>query len=476
MTSFKRQFISGVFYTSVSKYVGIFVQIIITMILARLLNPSDFGIIAIASVFISFVNLLTDFGFGPAIIQSDTLEKKDLLSLFSSTLLIGIIAALVLFALATPIGNYYSNDQVRNVVRILSINIVFTAINIVPNALMLKAKRFKFMAIRSLSMQIIGGIVGVGLAFYGLGLYALVFQSIIYALGIFIFNYIQYPLKFFNHIYKASIQKVIGFSVFQFLSSIINYITKSLDKPLIGRYLNLDSLGYYEKSYRLMQMPVDNLSYVFTPVMQPIFRDFKNDLNQMFQKYSKLLTALSLVGFPVSIALYFMGYDLIHIFYGGKWDLAVVPFQYLSLSVGFMVLMSSSGPIYQASNNVRFQLIVNVTELVISLTCLFLSLQTRNVNIVAAAVSIGIVIRFFAVFAIMSRGVFHISPLRVLKVIFPGIISSLVVGLVFYIISLFVTNIYPIIRLAIYAILLAAIVGITLYNNKSINLRGLFKK
>lgn len=476
MTSFKRQFISGVFYTSISKYVGIFVQIIITMILARLLNPSDFGIIAIASVFISFVNLLTDFGFGPAIIQTDELEKKDLASLFSLTLLIGIAAAIILFALATPIGYYYNDPQVETVIRILSINIIFTAVNIVPNALMLKAKRFKFMAIRTLSMQVLGGIVGVGLAFCGLGLYALVFQSIISALGVFIFNFAQYPFKIFNHIYRASVKKVIGFSVFQFLSSIINYITKSLDKPLIGRYLSMDALGYYEKSYRLMQMPVENLTYVFTPVMQPIFRDFKNDLKEMYRKYSKLLTVLSLVGFPLSVGLYFMGYDLIHIFYGGKWDAAVTPFQYLSLSVGFMMLMSSSGPIYQASGNVRFQLMVNVAEFSITIVCLLLSLQTRNVSIVAAAISIGIAIRFFAVFAILSRGVFHFSPLNIVQSIFPGIISALVTACVLAILANATINVPSLLRLIINGLVLFSAIGGTLLFNKSLNIKDVIKK
>lgn len=476
MASFKRQFISGVFYTSISKYVGIFVQIIITMILARLLDPSDFGVIAIASVFISFINLLTDFGFGPAIIQSDDLDKKDLSSLFSLTFLIGIVAAIILFLSATPIGDYYNDKQVANVTRTLSVNIIFTALNIVPNALLLKAKRFKFIAIRTLSMQILGGMVGVVFALYGLGLYALVLQSIVYSLGIFLFNYIQNPFRFVNRIYKASIKKVIGFSVFQFMSSIINYITKNIDKPLVGRYLSLSSLGYYEKSYRLMQMPVDNLTYVFTPVMQPIFKDLKHDLKQMLQKYSKLLAALSLVGFPISVALYFMGYDLIHIFYGGKWDAAVIPFQYLSLSVGFMILMSSSGPIYQASNNVRFQLVVNITELVISLVCLFIGLQTRSVNLVAAAISIGIVIRFFSVFSILSIGVFSVSPVKLLRPILPGTLLSFAVGAVFYLLSNIMGEMNSPLRLCIYAVLLLLIIGITLYFNKTLNLKSIIKK
>lgn len=425
MSSYKKEFISGVFYTSVAKYTGIFIQIAISMVLARLLEPSDFGIIAIASVFVSFINLLTDFGFGPAIIQKDNLEENDLRSIFSLTFIIGIIGSILLTGLAFPIGQCYNSNEVKIVLMTLSVNTIFVALNIVPNALLLKAKKFKLIAIRTLLMQVLGGAVGIILAFMDFGLYSLVAQSIVSAAGIFVFNYNQYPIPLMNKIYRSSLNKVLSFSILQFISSLINYTTKAIDKPLVGKYLNMDSLGYYEKSYRLMQLPVNNLSYVFTPVMQPLFKDFKHDMSQMFSKYGKLLKVLSLIGFPLSATLYYSSYELIHIFYGGKWDMAVEPFKYLSLGVGFMILLSSSGPIYQASNKMKTMLVVNITELIISITCLFFSLQTGNVVTVAKVISLGILLRFVSVFFILSLWVFDISPILVLKRIVPGILLAL---------------------------------------------------
>ena len=191
MGSYRKEFISGVLYTSIAKYVGIFVQIAISMVLARLLEPSDFGILAIATVFISFINLITDLGFGAAIIQSETLEWKDLESIFTLTLYVGLIAAVIIFILAFPIGAYYNDTSVKDVVRCLSLNVIFASLNIVPNALLLKAKRFKLIAIRTLSIQTISGCIGVVSAFIGLGLYSLVIQSTLFSAGIFIFNYHQ---------------------------------------------------------------------------------------------------------------------------------------------------------------------------------------------------------------------------------------------------------------------------------------------
>lgn len=475
MSSYKREFISGVLYTSIAKYVGIFVQIAITMVLARLLNPADFGILAIATVFLNFLNLITDFGFGAAIIQSETLEKKDLESIFSLTLYIGVFAAFILFLLAYPIGNYYNDGSVASVVRLLSINVVFASLNIVPNALLLKAKKFKLVAVRTLGLQIICGCIGISLAYIGLGLYALVIQSILSTAGIFVFNYNQNKIRFFNKVYVASIKKIINFSAFQFAGSVMNFITKSIDKPLVGKYLSLASLGYYEKSYRLMQMPVDNLSYVFTPVMQPMFREFQHDLRIMFQKYKKILKTLAIVGFPLSALLYFSAYDLIHLFYGGKWDLAVTPFQYLSLSVGFMVLMSSSGPIYQASNKVKFMLVVNIAEFIVSISCLLLSLHTGNVNYVAFCISIGVVVRFVFVFCLLSIGVFSISPFKIVQSILPGILLGSLLAFIYYIEELLHLDLNIILHLLLNSCIWALLTGSYLLFDKDILIKNLLK-
>lgn len=476
MSTYKKEFLSGVLYTSFAKYVGIFVQIIISMILARLLNPEDFGILAIATVFINFLNLITDFGFGAAIIQSDKLDKRDIESIFTLTFYIGLAAALLLFVLAKPIGEYYDKPIVVTVVQILSVNIIFAALNIVPNALLLKAKKFKLVAIRTLGLQLVSGSVGVFLAFVGLGLYALVIQSILYAIGIFSFNYYHNRIRFFNHVYRNSINKIINFSVFQFAGSIMNFITKSIDKPLVGKFLSLSSLGYYEKSYRLMQMPVDNLSYIFTPVMQPMFREFQHDLPAMFQKYRKILKTLSVVGFPLSVLLYFSAFDLINLFYGGKWNLAVEPFQYLSISVGFMILMSSSGPIYQASNNIRFMLVVNITEFIVSVSCLLFSLRTGNVNYVAMCVSAGVIIRFIFVFSLLSKGVFSISPFKILQTIFPGFLLGSILIILYLGEMQMNLGLGKISHLILNGSIWGLMTGIYLYFDKDIQLKTLIKR
>lgn len=459
MGNFKKEFLGGVAYTAIAKYTGIFIQIGISAVMARLLDPTDFGIIAIASIFIGIVNLLTDFGLGPAIIQSDKLDESDLQSLFSFTTIVGIIGATVVFLCSNLAANYYGNEGLVNIFRLLSLNVVFAAVNIVPNALLLKVKQFKLIAIRTLMMQIASGIIGVVLAYIGFGLYALAVQSLLSALGIFVFNYIQNPIRPFARITKRSLDKVIHFSIFQFLAQIFNYFTKDLDKLLLGKYTNLTELGYYEKSYRLMQLPVGNLAYVFTPVMQPVFREYQYDLKMMFEKYGIVLKALSIIAFPLSAFLWFEGGDLIRFVYGDKWDMAVPAFQYLSVGICFNILLSSSGPMFLASNNVKMSFYNCIMEFVISISCLSIGLWMGGINNVAIMVSIGLMLRFIYIFSMLTLKAFKQPLYLFLKHICLGVIIGVISILLFYIIDSRFKMDFSFIRLCVNTIIFFLLVG-----------------
>lgn len=449
MSSFKKDFLNGVLYTSVSKYIGIVISLLITAVLARLLEPTDFGLIAVATIMINFVNLLTDFGLGPAIIQKDDLEQKDLQSLFSFTIFAGFIAAFVIFCLCHPIALYYDNEKLVNVFRLLSLNIILVTINIVPNALLLRTKQFKLIAIRTLLMQVVSGVVGIVMAFAGYGIYALIVQALLSSLGIFVFNYVQNPLPLTIHLQKSSLKKVLNFSAFQFFAQIFNYFTKDIDKLLIGKYTNLSQLGYYQKSYQLMQLPVGNLSYVFTPVMQPVFREYQHDLKTMFTKYGAILRCLSLVAFPLSAYLFFESYDLISIVYGERWEPAAAAFRSLALGIGFNVLLSSSGPMFLVSNNVRMSFVNCIVEFIISITSILIGLCIGGINSVAIMVSVGVFFRFIYIFTVLMKKAFCLPISMFLSYIYLGMLCGIGVFLLYYLLDGFYESKFSLIRLIV---------------------------
>ena len=140
----KSQLFSGVFYTALAKYSGVVISLVVAGILARLLSPDDFGIVAVATVIIAFFNLLTDMGVSPAIVQHKSLTKDDLSDIFSFTVWTGIGISILFFASSWIIADYYQSDTLRILCQLLSVNLFFASATIVPGAMFYRNKEFKF--------------------------------------------------------------------------------------------------------------------------------------------------------------------------------------------------------------------------------------------------------------------------------------------------------------------------------------------
>ena len=316
--------------------------------LSRLLTPEDFGIVAIATVVIAFFNILGDIGIGPAIIQNKNLTEEDINQIYSLTIYVGIILSIIFIILAYPIAKFYSDSNLIGICQWLSFTIFFTCINIVPLNLRYKHKDFKQIAYVTLSVQIISGVISILYAYKGGGVYALVLSSILSSFMLaLIYNYLA-SLRFRFILRRESLQKIMSFSIFQFLFNIIAYFSRNIDKLLIGKYIGLTQLGYYEKSYRLMMLPLQNITFVITPVMLPIFSDYQSDVKILGQNYIKLIRLLSYISFPLSIILFFCSRELVLLIFGSQWIPSIQPFKILSFTVALQILTSSTGSIYQA--------------------------------------------------------------------------------------------------------------------------------
>ena len=230
---------------------------------------------------------------------------------------------------------------------------IFASANIVPNALLFKNKEFKFIAYRSLTIQFIGGSIAISAAIAGAGLYALVINPIFSSILLFIISYRKNPQKLQYTFGLDSVQKIFSFSAYQFLFNVINYFSRNLDKLLIGKYMNMNALGYYEKSYRLMMLPLQNITHVISPVMHPIFSGFQDDLHKLADSYEKVIHILAFIGLPLSALLWFSAREITLILFGDQWMPSVPVFQILSISVGIQIILSTSGSIFQAPTTLK---------------------------------------------------------------------------------------------------------------------------
>lgn len=370
----KQQLFSGVFYTALAKYSGIVISLVVAGVLARLLTPDDFGVVAIATVIIAFFNIFTDMGISPAIVQHKTLSGQDLSDIFSFTLWMGIGLSVLFFAASWPIAAYYKSPILRTLCQLLCVNLFFASANIVPNALFYKNKEFKFIAIRSFGIQVASGAAAVTAALSGAGLYALIISPILSSILIFGISFKRYPQRPSMTLGWGALRKIFSYSAYQFLFNVINYFSRNLDKLLIGKYMGMSQLGYYEKSYRLMMLPLQNITQVITPVMHPIFSDYQNDLQRLGSAYERILRLLAFIGLPLSVLLFFTAEEVTLIIFGDQWLPSVPVFRILTLSVGVQIILSSSGSIFQAAGDTRSLFICGVFSSILNVTGMLLGI------------------------------------------------------------------------------------------------------
>lgn len=421
----KQQLFSGVFYTALAKYSGVIVSLVVAGILARLLTPDDFGVVAVASVIIAFFNLFTDMGVGSSIVQNKSLTEEELSDIFSFTLWIGIGISLLFFAASWFIADYYGSEILRTLCQLLSVNLFFASATIVPGALFYKNKEFKFIAIRSFIIQIAGGAGAVIAALSGAGLYALIINPILSSILIFIISYGRYPQRLRFTLGLSVLRKIFSYSAYQFLFNTINYFSRNLDKLLIGKYMNMSDLGYYEKSYRLMMLPLQNITQVITPVMHPIFSDYQNDKERLASSYERIVRFLAFIGLPLSVLLFFTAEEVTLIIFGDQWLPSIPVFQILALSVGVQIILSSSGSIYQAAGDTRSLFVCGVFSATLNVAGILLGIfYFGTLTAVATCIVVTFTINFVQCYWQMYRVTFR----RNIKSFVNQLLSPLVVS------------------------------------------------
>ena len=351
--SLKKELVSGTIYMAVAKYSGLAMTILITAILSRLLTPENFGGGALAGVILALFILLADIGIGPAVIQNKTLTTEDMNSINTFNSYQGLVLGVAFFFSAPYIAEYYGNPQVTLVCQVMSVNILMGCVNAVPNNILYRQQRFKLITIISLCTQFVGGVISIAMAFHGCGPISLVLPSAIISIPtMFVLRYIT-KVHFVWRIDWAPLKRIFSFSVFQFLANVVGYFSRNMDSMLVGKYMGMKQLGYYNKSYNLQLMPLQYISGVLIPVMLPVFSKYQDDINYIQQKYTQILRFFAFVGVPLCALLYFCADELILLFFGDQWGQSVPCFKIIALSIPFQIQGCSSGSVFQATGHTK---------------------------------------------------------------------------------------------------------------------------
>lgn len=438
---------------AVGKYSKIILQIIVEIVLARLLTPHDYGIVAVITVFTTFFTTLSDIGVSTAIIQIKELTKNDIDNIFTFTVYLSISLMLIFMLFSYPIAGFYNDKVYIKIGQLLSISLLFNSLNMVPNGILNRNKEFVTIAFRTVIVYVVSVVITIGLAVMGFRFYALVYQAILSSFFTFLWNFITTHPKFKLKYDNSSLKKILNYSSYQFAFNLLNYFSRNLDNLLSGKFIGSTQLGFYNKSYNLMQYPVGNLAGVVTPVLHPILSDYQNVKKIMYKKYMKIVKLLFTVGIYAEAICIFAAPEIINIMYGSKWSNSIICFQLLSISIATQIVNSSSGSIFQALGNTKLMFIAGLINAVVTiLAILFGVFIGETIYSVALWVSLSFLLNFLVSFYILIRYAFKFSFWKFIQELEPYIVIAEIVAIAIVI--------YPLISININSMVLSLIIKI----------------
>lgn len=434
MPGVQSKMIRGIMWNAIQKYSSMLVTLLVTMVMARILTPEDFGVVAIAMIVISFLNIFSSMGIGAAIIQRKDLTTGDVNNIYSFSVYLGIFLSVLLFIASWPIAIIYKNVMLRPVCQILCINVFFATINMVPTALMSKNKRFKEMAIRSFFISFVSGVFSVIAVKLGLGLYSLLITPVLSAIGLFFYNLHYYPVCFSLRFSSAPLRSIASYSVYQFAHQFTSFFSSNLDKLIIGKYISQASLGYYDKAHSLTKLPMSTFAGVVTPILHPFLSDYQTDVSIIKEGHNKMTKFLTSLSFPLSTILWFCGAELIRLFYGGQWDAAIFTFQILTLTIPTNMIISTSGAYWQSTNATKYLFWTGLlNSIIIILGYIFTSVIFGTIEAIAWGYVVTCITIFFITYYIMYTDVFKASFLELLKELISPTINVIILVIIYYI-------------------------------------------
>lgn len=392
----------SVLINMVGRYSNIVIQLIVTAILARALSPNEFGLMAVVGVIAVFLSFLSEMGIGPAVVQFDELTSRQLAGLLWLTVAVGAGAAFALSQAGPAISRFYGNGIYSSIANGIALNVMFSCWAIVPLALLRKRKRFDAIARIEVLSAVLSGVCAVASALHGGGVGALVLKSTSNALLMFLFCIVcaKPPLRSPTLMGMAH---VFAYSSYQFLFNIVNYFTRNADKLLIGKYFGAGSLGLYDMSYRLMLMPISNLTHVVTPAIQPIYAEHAKNPTIIFDSYRKLIKVLVIGGGFVGAACLACAPEIILLSYGKQWQGAIPVFSILSLSVAVQVVLSSTGSVFQALGKTQLLFTTGLFSTITTVSAIAVGIYIGDLQILTALVAASFFVNAIQGFYILAH-------------------------------------------------------------------------
>ena len=395
--------IKGSFWNGISQLGTQLFNLVLTVVLARLLSPHDFGLLGMITLITAFFTYFTDFGLTSSLIQRKDIDSDDENTVFWLSLFFSFLCYVICYFGAPVISDFYHEPQLTAVTRVCLIYFLVSPLGFLPETLERKKLSYKNITIAELVSIVISGVVTIIMACAGLGVWSLAWQAVIKSLVrsiilIFLTRWRPRLRIAIDHI-GSLMRSGVDFT----MNSILKYIAENIDYLLVSKLLGEIPMGLYTMSFRVSKHPISKLESIFVTMLFPAFSSFSDDKEKVRQSYFKILFFFLTWMTPLLIYGYFIADPLIQILLGPKWLEAIPLIKIFMVYLVFSSFCIQNPPIMIAMNKVRTTSAIQLVSMALLAVGGYLAIKYYGLQGMAWAFTLTSIVSMIVLFVLMQR-------------------------------------------------------------------------
>ena len=333
-----------------AQFIKLFIQIISNIALARLLTPSDFGLIAMVMAVTTFIVLFKDIGLSQATIQQKDITHKEINTLFWVNVSFSFIVMLITVLIASSVAGFYGDERLTNVTIIFSLGLFFSGLSVQHQALLRRQMKFKALSIIDVASMGFGVLVAIIFAFLGFGYWSLVILSLTTSVVTLFGVWIGCTWRPSRPKFNLEALPMLKFGGYMTAYGFVNYFARNLDNILIGWKHGAEALGNYSRAYSLLLLPIGQITAPLSAVAVPALSRLRGDDSRYCNFYFKIIKVIAYLTMPLIVFMCVFSKEIVLIVLGEQWGGAANIFMYLSFAAFWQPIASSAGWIYVSLN------------------------------------------------------------------------------------------------------------------------------
>ena len=336
--SIKQKTISGLLWSFIDRFASTGITFIVGIVLARLLSPEEFGLIAMLTIFIGISSVFIQSGFNQALIRKVDCTEKDYATVFYFNILVSLVFYAILFLTSGLISDFYDEAILQDLIKVLGLVLLINALTIVQRTIITKRVDFKLLTKISIISSVGSGALGITLATTGFGVWSLVYRQIAQRAleGGLLWYWNEWRPQ--DNFSKASLKELWAFSGNLFALGIIDTIYNNIYYVIIGKFYPAANLGQFRKADDFRKLPSETLGSVIDRVSFPVLSSIQKNKKQYYSTVERLLKSTMLLSFVLLIGIAAVAPELTVVLMGEQWALAGDYLQILAFAAMFYPL------------------------------------------------------------------------------------------------------------------------------------------